>query len=428
MASGTRGSPFGIIPHTSFMKKASAARVEDFHYDPRTRVASRAAFTQMQDHIDRLYQGVDVVHSFEDASGQIFDCIPIVQQPGLRGARGPMPTPPDMSRAPTMEGPGGRRSVAPEQPSYDRHGNARRAPPGTIPVRRITLGELTRFRDLDAFFHKHPSRDIRLRTDRAGPSAPSTPSNDSTLNHRYSVGTQHVTNVGGTSYLSIYQPPVSSQEIFSLAQHWYSGGSGSNLQTVEVGWQVFPTKYGNASPNLFIYYTPDGYSSGSYNLDNSNTFVQLSSSFTIGGALPWVSVQGGQQQCLLIGVYKWGDAWWIYLNGFSNDNLLGYYPTSLFGSGQMATAADTIDYGGETVSGTPPDGDWGPMGSGADASAGWPQAAFHCYIYYWTPEGSSQWANLSQIAPSACYGYSGGFDASSWGTYFFFGGSGGADC
>lgn len=425
MTSGSQGKPFGIIPHASFMKKVGAAKMDDFHYDPRSKVEGRAAFAAMQDHIDRLYRGVNVVHSFEDASGQIFDCIPIEQQPGLRGARGPMPTPPDMSRAPSMAGPGGgQRNAAAELPSFDRHGNERRAPPGTIPVRRITLEELTRFRNLEEFFRKHPSKSSLAQ--RSG--QPSVPSADSRQNHRYSVGTQQVANVGGASYISIYQPPVNSHEVFSLAQHWYSGGSGTNLQTVEVGWQVFPGKYGNASPNLFIYYTPDGYNTGSYNLDSANTFVQLHNSFTIGGALPWVSVKGGAQQCLLIGVYKWGDAWWIYLNGFTNDNLLGYYPTSLFGSGQMATAADTIDYGGETVSGTPPDGDWGAMGSGADASAGWQQAAFHCYIYYWAPNGSAQWANLSQIAPSACYGYSSGFDPASWGTYFFFGGAGGGDC
>jgi hypothetical protein len=291
-------------------------------------------------------------------------------------------------------------------------------------VRRVTLQEMARFRTLESFLRKHPARDNEapFRT------TPSAPSADSSQNHRYSVGRQQVANIGGTSYLSIYQPAVSSHETFSLAQHWYSAGTGSNLQTIEVGWQVFPAKYGNASPNLFIYYTPDGYASGSYNLDSVNTFVQMHNTFTIGGALSSVSVQGGAQQCLLIGVYKWGNAWWIYLNGFTNDNLLGYYPTSLFGSGLMATQADTIDYGGETVSGTPPGGDWGPMGSGANASAGWQQAAFHCYIYYWSPDNTAHWANLSQVGPSACYGFSGGFDPTSWGTYFFFGGPGGGNC
>lgn len=424
MSSRFQGTPFGILPHAAFMRKAGAARLEEFHYDPRSKVASRAAFQQMQDHIDRLYRGVQVVHSFEDASGQVFDCIPFEQQPGLRSARGPLPTPPDMSRAPTMEGPGGRRDATPAAPTVDRHGNVRQAPDGTVPIRRVTLDEMTRFRDLDAFFRKYPARGLQGQ----GSATPTVPSTDGRLNHRYSAGNQKVANIGGASYVSIYQPAVNSHETFSLAQHWYSAGSDASLQTVEVGWQVFPGKYSTASPCLFIYYTPDSYQSGSYNLENPDTFVQWNKSFTIGGALPWLSVQGGQQACLLIGVYKWGDAWWIYLNGFQNDNILGYYPTSLYNGGGMATQADTIIYGGETMSGYPPDGEWGQMGSGTDASAGWQQAAFHCYIYYWPPGGGAQWANLAQILPSPCYGYVPGFDPNSWGSYFFFGGAGGADC
>jgi hypothetical protein len=39
------------------------------------------AFVQMQDHLDRLYRDVDVVHTFEDSSGQIFDLYPDLPSP-----------------------------------------------------------------------------------------------------------------------------------------------------------------------------------------------------------------------------------------------------------------------------------------------------------------------------------------------------------
>jgi hypothetical protein len=52
------------------------------------------------------------------------------------------------------------------------------------------------------------------------------------------------------------------------------GGNGSTLQTAEVGWQVYPQKYGNSYPTLFIYWTADGYNrTGCYNLDCS-AFIQ----------------------------------------------------------------------------------------------------------------------------------------------------------
>jgi hypothetical protein len=53
-----------------------------------------------------------------------------------------------------------------------------------------------------------------------------------------------------------YGVQVSSKnEVFSLAQQWYVGGSGSSLQTVEGGWQVFPAqthREGSALYLLFI--------------------------------------------------------------------------------------------------------------------------------------------------------------------------------
>ena len=292
-------------------------------------------------------------------------------------------------------------------------------------MRRITLGEMTRFKSVDSFFMKHPASSSALLSREATPSAPSS---DGSQNHRYAVGRQQVGNVGGSSYVSVYQPTVNSNEIFSLAQQWYSGGSGSNLQTVEVGWQVFPTKYGNSSPCLFIFYTPDGYASGSYNLDNTNTFVQLHNTYTIGGALPNVSTVGGDQQALRITAYLSNNAWWLYVGGVTDADILGYYPTSLFNGGALTTAADTIDFGGETVSGYPPNGEWGPMGSGNPGTAGWQQAAYHCYCVYYGTDNSANWANLTQVGPSSCYTFNPAFDNVSWGSYFFFGGAGGNDC
>jgi hypothetical protein len=131
-----------------------------------------------------------------------------------------------------------------------------------------------------------------------------------------------------------------------------------------------------------------------------------------------------------IAAYLSTDGWWLYIDGVSSADALGYYPLSLFGSGQMASGADTIEFGGETVSGAPPSGDWGPMGSGQDGSAGWQQAAYQRAIYYYSAGGGSTWASLNVVTPvSPCYSFNGGFDSTgSWGTYFFFGGPGGGDC
>jgi hypothetical protein len=92
-------------------------------------VESEAAFEEMKRHILFLYDGVTPRHTFLGRDNQFVDCIPIEQQPGLRHPRlGKIPL--------QMEAP--KPSLA----------------AGTIPMRRVTLQEMTRFRTLDEFFAK----------------------------------------------------------------------------------------------------------------------------------------------------------------------------------------------------------------------------------------------------------------------------------
>lgn len=420
-----RRTPLGITPNQAFVRGVSDATLTQFQHLPHMRVRSRSAFTEMQNYIASRYAGVDVVHSFEDTSGQVFDCVPMEQQPALRGSgQQRIAKAPDLTPGqPTVS----ERAATPTV-SHDRHGNIRQCPPGAIPLRRVTLEELIRFPDLRSFFRKHPGSTVLS----APPtSRPSQPDPDNRNNHRYAVGYQEVGNIGGHGFISLYAPTVDSNETFSLAQHWYSGGSDTNLQTVEVGWQVFPQHYGHANPVLFIFWTADDYQTGgAYNLESPG-FVQINNNVLIGGARTPVSQVGGYQIEMEIAVWMNSDGWWIYIDGLSSDHALGYYPLSLFGSGAMASGADMIEFGGETVSGDPPSGDWGPMGSGQDASAGWTKAAYQRAISYYSADGNGHWATLN-VDPNhvtSCYSFAGGFDSvGSWGTYFFFGGAGGGDC
>jgi hypothetical protein len=320
------------------------------------------------------------------------------------------------------------RSEAPR----DRHGNRMQAPPGTIPVRRVTLEELARFRNLRQFLRKYPEpREVEPASplavlEKAAKEEPSAPSADVSQNHRYAYTRQAVNNVGAHNSMAVYAPAVGANQIFSLAQHWYSGGSGAANQTLEVGWQVYPGKYGHAQPVLFIYWTADNYvSTGAYNLDAPG-FVQTNGSWTIGGALSPVSVQGGEQMEIEVAVYLFGGNWWLYMGGLAPANAIGYYPTSLYAGGQMATNATEMLFGGETVCSSV---SWPGMGSGAFAAAGWQQAAYQRNIFYFPTGGGSQWAALTAEQPSpACYTLTLASAAAPWGIYFFYGGPGGADC
>lgn len=238
--------------------------------------------------------------------------------------------------------------------------------------------------------------------------------------HYWAWGQQAVDNKGGDSRLNVWKPD-SDPGVFSLSQHWYVAGSGNNTQTVEGGWQVYPGKYGTDNPCLFIYYTPDNYSSGCYNLD-CGAFVQVNNNWVLGGSLLPVSIDGGTQYIIRMQWQLYQGNWWLFVQGRGGYDAVGYYPGSKFNDGPIVTNAEYIKYGGETASDG--SGNAGEMGSGNFANTGWTHAAYQRTIYYIDTNLTSHWANLTpyQTQPS-CYtidmhNLSGG----SWATYFYFGG------
>lgn len=398
--------PEGKIPSfQQHLESVHRATPNDYPIQPEEAVPDdTSSFEQMKDYILRRGEGVSVAHTFSDDNGQIYDCMPIEQQPSLKGAHPARPQ--NLPVLPTNR-PNSIRSVQPQLAinRSDQFGNLMRCPAGTVPVRRIKLAEVTRFQSLRSFLQKTPSgrgRHPRL-------SAPELSSNA----HKYACAFQTVRNLGGHSSISIWDPSVGSQ-IFSLAQHWYSGGSP--LQTVECGWQVWPQKWQTPAPVLFIYWTADDYgSTGGYNLECSG-FVQTNGNWALGSALNTVSSAGGNQFELEVAWHLVGGNWWLYLNGTDSTDAVGYYPTSIFDGGQMGAFATDIDYGGETVNQT----SWPPMGSGGFANLGYGQAAYQRDIYYVDSNGTAQPAGLapSQSSPN-CYTVILGNAASPWNAHFF---------
>ena len=193
-----------------------------------------------------------------------------------------------------------------------------------------------------------------------------------------------------------------------------------------MGWQVYPQKYGNTKPVLFIYYTSGNYQPGTgcYNLDCTG-FVQTNPRWAIGGAIsPW-NTRGGQQYEIAIAFFLFQGRWWLYVGGEASTNAIGYYPVSVYRSGALASGAASIDYGGETVGTT----SFPPMGSGAFANAGWQQAAYQRDIRYYPPGGGTRNASLTGAAASPrCYTVTVNLFAPTWNETIFFGGPGGTSC
>jgi hypothetical protein len=419
--------PKGIPSLRSFLAALEPAEHQEFAVRPASRVANEDAFADMKSHILGLYENVEAAHSFVDETGAVFDCIPIEQQPALRGSSEGVPKAPDLP--PIEPADAAETTALAEQDERrpgiagsplgahrkDMFGNAMHCPQGTIPMRRVTLEDLTRFPTLQAFMRKGPGGAGRPPRAVEPATVPAT--------HRWAHAYQNVNNGGGHSYLNIWRPSIGADQVFSLSQHWYVGGGGANLQTAECGWQVYPALYGDAQPHLFCYWTADAYTNtGCYNLSCS-AFVQTSSSFAPGMALGPVSVDGGQQYEIELAYWHANGRWWLYFNGTQASNIIGYYPDTLYGTGALQTSAAEIDYGGETVGTTT----FPPMGSGAFADRGWQHAAYQRTVGYWPPLGGAMInANLTPAVEwPGCYTSVVDLYAAPWYETEWFGGPGG---
>ncbi|WP_027346354.1 neprosin family prolyl endopeptidase [Hamadaea tsunoensis] len=399
----------GFQSFSGFLTEVAGHGYADYAKAGRTgAVTSSASFEQMRSYVLDAYRGVVVDHSYVD-NGSYFDCVRTETQPSVRdlGIK-QLATPPAPQAAGTPKDAVPATQTA-NAGRLDAYGNSTVCGAGTIPMQRLSIERLTAYPTLAGFLAKGPAgSNPSASTDRASTNGSSTNANA----HRYGVGYQYVNNHGGNSWLNLWNP---SGE-FTLSQQWYVDGS----QTVEGGWVHYPGKFGNNAV-LFIFWTPDNYVHGCYNLDCSG-FVQTSSAFTLGGAWSNYSTSGGGQYGFGLQWKYYAGNWWLYIQGTA----IGYYPGTIYGTGNMRYGNATLaEAGGETYTGGT---NWPQMGSGSWPSSGWTYAAYQNTVFYIDRSDVSQWSVLNSIITNpACYSISitpwqsGG----SWGTYFYYGGPGG---
>ncbi|RZC62835.1 hypothetical protein C5167_024601 [Papaver somniferum] len=133
----------------------------------------------------------------------------------------------------------------------------------------------------------------------------------------------------------------------SISQIWVSAGEHEHLNTVEVGWQVYPRIYGDDHTRFFIYWTiniiipfsnhlncfsgyTNGYlSQGCYNL-LCDGFV-----FTFN--------DDQKDATFIIQKDQSSGHWWVKLQGIPVD----YYPSALFT--ELSKKETSVEWGGEII-------------------------------------------------------------------------------
>ena len=377
-------------------------------------VQNAQAFAEMQSYLENLYRGVQTVRSFAE-EGNTVDCVTTMSQPTVQALHiTHLAAPPPPSSSPgglAGDGVGATTTSPPEQGLTNGVGPGTSCPAGTIPMERVTLDAMTRFPNLHAF----------LSTG-AAPSY--------SKGHLHAKGYQDVTNTGDNTTLNLWNPTGD----FTLSQQWIVGGSGTGMQTVEGGW-VHSTRMFGSDAVLFIYFTPDDYSTGCYNLDCTG-FIQTDPTWTLGAGWSHYSSIGGTQYIFTMQWQYYQGNWWLLLKGGGGWTDVGYYPGSVYGSGPLASGnASRTTFGGEVCNGPSggqcTDPNWPQMGSGNFASAGWQQAAYQHDLFYINSSGTSVWSSLTPVTESSkCYSttFTPSSSGGSWGSYIYFGGPGGYKC
>ncbi|XP_019418637.1 PREDICTED: uncharacterized protein LOC109329427 [Lupinus angustifolius] len=230
---------------------------------------------------------------------------------------------------------------------------------------------------------------------------------------------------GARAYMNVWQP-VTEREEFSLAQMWLSAGTyvGKDLNTIEVGWQVFPDKYGGNNPRLFAFWTRDAYqSTGCYNLLCPG-FVQVNKRIAFGAAITPISSYNGKQFEITLMVWKdpKNGNWWL---SFGSGTLIGYWPSSLFTT--LKSHANLMTFGGEIVNRQRNGHTKTQMGSGHFAEEGFRKAALFRSLGFVNSSNKLSPIPLPNLKPSSdhpnCYDIKVLSD-NVYGTHFYYGGPG----
>ncbi|XP_047966289.1 uncharacterized protein LOC125210750 [Salvia hispanica] len=397
------------LNYTKFSQKVSSLRLE-----------------RIQRHLDSINK--PPLLTIQSPDGDMIDCVhkrkqPALDHPLLKNHK-IQKTPPEMPKGMKMaetDGVGERNSSRNVWQMW--HQMGRGCPKGTVPIRRSTVHDVLRAKSL-YHFGKKSSRYAAAIAARRRADAPDVVSGNGHEHAiAYTTGSGEV--YGARATINVWDPSIEEVNEFSLSQLWVLSGSfdGSDLNSIEAGWQVSPELYGDSRPRLFTYWTSDSYqATGCYNLLCSG-FIQTNSRIAIGAAISPVSSTGGNQFDVTILIWKdpkLGN-WWM---SFGDSTLVGYWPNELFT--HLTDRATMVEWGGEVVNSRPNDQHTSTqMGSGHYAEAGFGKASYFRNLEIVDSDNSlSSARDISTLAENTnCYNIKSAYN-SEWGTHFYYGGPG----
>ncbi|RLN04725.1 uncharacterized protein C2845_PM13G26390 [Panicum miliaceum] len=416
---------------------------------PHLAVAGAAAVSprrmaRIQSRLDRINR--PALRSIRSVDGDTIDCVAAHQQhaldhPLLKGHT-IQAEPPEMPAS--RRGLAAAADAAKTPDSSSRWGawqtwhHGGHCPRGTVAVRRTTAADVLRAGSISRFGRKKRSSSVDAARAANAPDVISGNGHEHAIAYTAPSSSSQQPVYGAKATINVWDPAIQESNGFSLSQLWILSGSfnGSDLNSIEAGWQVSPELYGDSRPRLFTYWTSDAYeATGCYNALCPG-FVQTSSRIAIGASISPVSSPGGAQYDMTLLVWKdpkLGNWWLSY-----GDQLVGYWPAQLFT--HLSDHATMVEWGGEVVD-TRPGGvhTATQMGSGRFAAEGFGRASYFRNLETVDADNSLAEVPLDAIQTlaedAACYDIRKAYDGSGgggghsgsgggWGTHFYYGGPG----
>ncbi|XXG42727.1 hypothetical protein AAC387_Pa01g2932 [Persea americana] len=396
--------------------------ISALNYTSHKRVAS-LRFARIQKHLDKINK--PAIKTIVSPDGDIIDCVhrgrqPALDHPLLRNHKIQKVAPerPRLKDEQSWKNYSGNTDIRGAWQTWHQSG---RCPKGTVPMRRSSVDDVLRAKSL-YYYGKKQGRGPFARPTRAqAPDVISGNGHEHAI--AYTVTSEEV--YGAKATINVWEPSIEGPNEFSLSQLWILSGSfdGTDLNSIEAGWQVSPQLYGDNRPRLFTYWTSDAYqATGCYNLLCSG-FVQTNNKIAIGAAISPVSSFSGSQYDITILVWKdpkLGN-WWM---GLGDNMLVGYWPAEIFT--HLSDHATMVEWGGEVVN-MQPNGvhTSTQMGSGHFADVGFGQASYFRNLEIVDADNSlTSVGPISTIAENTnCYDIKSS-KSGDWGTYFYYGGPG----
>lgn len=387
-----------MVSHDDFVKNLQEAKFADQKKRPGAKVRDEEAFNAMKAHLQKRHKGLKVVHSFVDAAGNHYDCVPANQQPALRdprlkGHKVQLAPPKELAQAKVKfdfkdfaaiaKGQKFPKEMPKFEPLFgkgkkDKHGNEMAAPAGTVALYRVTLQHLARFATLDDYLNaasKNPALEpkgkVKGKKTALGDlldgvfhcADPMPGGGGGAPVARAAQGEQITDNQGCSGYTFFW--PVNPAPGRESTNHILLT-DGNNKEIVCFGAHSYPNLYnGDASLHFYVLLSTDAGATMRLNQDTGFVSVPKVEGIVggpVGNVAP-VTIFGPPHAPTTLEMVRdqVKGNWWVFLTvANQSKTAVGYFPAEYFTPDGLGKGAKKF-YCGGLVAG---DKDLGPMGCG----------------------------------------------------------------